>query len=182
MPPLHAGQTYVEIAAGWGNNVLLRSDGTAVACGSNSDGECDLPPLPAGQRYVQVAAGPDHTVLLRSDGTALACGLDGDGQCDLPPLIEGLTYVPHLLPTLLLQASVDAGSMHFVTFSGEDRCQITVAPDAPLTGVRDWLLTEHRLGRLGLGLGRVDAALPGGRLLSETPAEETVQTAFEAQC
>ena len=166
----------------FGHTVLLRNDGTAVACGHNDHGQCNVPPLLAGQRYVQVAAGSDRTILRRSDGTALACGFDGDGQCDLPPLIEGLTYVPHLLPTLLLQASVDAGPMHFLTFVGEDRCQITVAPDAPLTGVRDWLLTEHRLGRLGLGLGRVDAVLPGGRLLSETPAEETVQTAFEPQC
>ena len=67
--------------------------------------------------------------------------------------------------------------MRFVTLGGLACCQIVAAPDAPLTGVRDWLLTEHRLGRLGLGLGRVDAVLPGGRLLSETAAEETVQSA-----
>ncbi|CAK0810013.1 unnamed protein product [Prorocentrum cordatum] len=162
LPPLPAGQRCAQVAAGSDHAALLRSDGAAASCGSHNDGQRNVPPLPAGRRCAQVAAGSDRAVLLRSDGAALARGFDGDGQCDLPPLMEGLTYAPHPLPTLLLQASVDAGTVHFVTFGGEDRCQIAVAPDAPLTGVRAWLLTERRLGRPGLGLGRVDAVLPGG--------------------
>ena len=125
-----------------------------------------------------VLAGSDHIVLLRSDGTAVACGCNSHGQCGLPPLVGALTYVPQLLPTLLFQASVDGGFVNFVTLGGVNRCQIAAAPGSPLVGVRDQLLAEHRLGRLGLGLGRVDAVLPGGRFLSEATAEETVQSAF----
>ena len=71
--------------------------------------------------------------------------------------------------------------MCFVTVGGLHRCRITVAPDAPLAGVYDWLRLEHRAGRLGLGVGRVDVALPGGKLLSEATTEATVQSAFGRQ-
>ena len=56
------------------HNVLLRSDGNAVACGYNGSDQCNIPPLDEGMSYTQVSAGGDHTVLLRSDGHAVACG------------------------------------------------------------------------------------------------------------
>ncbi|CAK0860667.1 unnamed protein product, partial [Prorocentrum cordatum] len=178
LPPLAAGRAYTQVAAGGSHTVLLRSDGMAVACGDNGGGQCDLPPLAAGQTYAQVAAGSDHTVLLRSDGVAVACGSNADGQCDLPLAVEGLTLVPHLLPTLILQASIDSGSVRFATSSGVELCRIRAAPDAPLGRVHRQLLAEHRMGRLGLGVGRVDALLRAGRLLSEAAAKETVRSAF----
>ena len=33
------------------HTVLLKSDGTAVACGSNRDGQCDIPALAEGEAY-----------------------------------------------------------------------------------------------------------------------------------
>ena len=80
------------LAAGDYHTVLLKSDGTAVACGSNGDGQCDIPALVAGATYTQVAAGYSHTVLLKSDGTAVACGSNARGQCDIPALVAGATY------------------------------------------------------------------------------------------
>ncbi|CAK0870814.1 unnamed protein product [Prorocentrum cordatum] len=91
------------VAAGARHTVLLRSDGTAVACGRSDEGQCVLPGLAAGRAYTQAAAGQDHTVLLRSDGRAVACGLHGEGQCDLPPLGAELAY-----------AGVAAGARHTV--------------------------------------------------------------------
>ncbi|CAK0819108.1 unnamed protein product [Prorocentrum cordatum] len=79
-------------AAGSRHTVLLRSDGSAVACGGNEDGQCDLPALTGALAYTQVAAGEWHTVLLRSDGSAVACGGNDDGQCDLPALTGALAY------------------------------------------------------------------------------------------
>jgi len=73
--------------------VLLRSDGTAVACGREEEGQCDLPALEAGVTYVQASAGGRHVVLLRSDGSAVACGSNEDGQCSLPALEEDARYV-----------------------------------------------------------------------------------------
>jgi alpha-tubulin suppressor-like RCC1 family protein len=51
VPPLPAGVTYVDFAAGgsvhWnsGFTVALRSDGTVVAWGENVVGQCNVPPL-----------------------------------------------------------------------------------------------------------------------------------------
>ena len=62
-------QHVTQVAAGRAHTVLLRSDGTAVACGRNFDGQCTIPALEGELSYTQVAAGDEHTVLLRSDGT-----------------------------------------------------------------------------------------------------------------
>jgi len=86
------GVAYTQAAAGGDHTVLLRSDGTAVACGLNDEGQCDLPALEEGVIYTQIAAGAFHTVLLRSDGTAVACGRNNEGQCDLPALEGGVFY------------------------------------------------------------------------------------------
>ena len=98
-------------AAGRWHTVLLRSDGQAVACGWNSDGQCNIPPLNEGISYTQAAAGEFHTVLLRSDGQAVACGSKPEGQCDIPPLDEGLSYTQvsaRRLHTVLLRSDGQA--------------------------------------------------------------------------
>jgi alpha-tubulin suppressor-like RCC1 family protein len=79
-------------AAGFQHTVLLLNDGTAMACGDNGYGQCDIPPLTAGMSYTQVSAGYLHTVLLRSDGAAVACGRNANGKCDIPPLDAGVSY------------------------------------------------------------------------------------------
>ena len=52
----------------------MRSDGEAVACGADDNGQCRVPPRkhPSDPRYVSAAAGSWHTVLLRDDGEAVA--------------------------------------------------------------------------------------------------------------
>ncbi|CAK0909010.1 unnamed protein product, partial [Prorocentrum cordatum] len=174
LPALPAGLTYTQVAAGLMHTVLLRSDGSAVACGQNDEGQCALPALPARLTYTQVAAGETHSVLLRSDGTAVACGWNGDGECALPALPAGLTYTAHLLPAMLLQASLDGDTMRFMTFGGAERSRSWAGPAARLADIYEQLLADHRAGRLGPGAWRVDAVLPGGRLLSSAAAEETV--------
>eukprot|EP00959_Pyramimonas_sp_CCMP1952_P025741 540687-Pyramimonas_sp.AAC.1 len=69
-----AGTTYTPPAAGSNHTISAKSDGMALACGSNSRGQCDLPPLAADQTYTQVTAGANHAILLKSDGVAGACG------------------------------------------------------------------------------------------------------------
>eukprot|EP00931_Biecheleriopsis_adriatica_P092822 TRINITY_DN6659_c0_g1_i2.p1 TRINITY_DN6659_c0_g1~~TRINITY_DN6659_c0_g1_i2.p1 ORF type:complete len:271 (+),score=32.87 TRINITY_DN6659_c0_g1_i2:60-815(+) len=82
------------VAAGDSHSLLLRSDGTAVACGDNGQGQCDLPALEEGTTYTQVAAGGSHSLLLRSDGTAVACGGHNISRFlgFLPALEAGTTY------------------------------------------------------------------------------------------
>ena len=70
---------------------MLRSDGQAVACGINGDGQCDVPFLEDGVTYVQVSAGGNRTLMRRSDGQAVACGSNRHGQCDIPLLEDRVT-------------------------------------------------------------------------------------------
>ena len=157
------------VAAGDFHTVLLRSDGTAVACGSNGAGQCNLPALDEGLTYTQVAAGDGHTLLLRSDGRAVACGANYFGQCNLPALDGGLTYVSsgQSLPALVLQASFDGASIHFVTLGGEELCHIEAAATERLADLHAQLM--HEIGSMH---SRVDVVLPGGELLSRILSEE----------
>ena len=66
------------IAVGFYHTVGLQSDGTVVACGNNSFGQCDVGAL---HDVKAVAAGAYHTVALHSDGTVSAIGRDSEGQC-----------------------------------------------------------------------------------------------------
>ena len=62
----------ILFSAGQCHSVFLRSDGSAVPCGSNDSGQCDIPLLEEGMCYTQASAGADHSVLLQSDGSAVA--------------------------------------------------------------------------------------------------------------
>ena len=68
------------LAAGYHHTIGLKADGTVVAVGWNSDGQCDV----SGWRdIVAVAAGYAHTVGLKADGTVAAVGDNEYGQCDV---------------------------------------------------------------------------------------------------
>ena len=60
--------TYTQVAAGVYHPALLKSDGTAVACGKNDRGQCNIPALDGDVAYAQDAAGSFRTVFLKSDG------------------------------------------------------------------------------------------------------------------
>merc|ERR1712159_978354 len=107
---------YTQVAAGVCHTVLLKSDGTAVACGHNRNGQCSIPPLDEGLTYTQVAAGACHTVLLKSDGTAVACGNNRKGQCSIPPL-EAAWYIASRPISIrrVFQATCEKAIMRFVT-------------------------------------------------------------------
>ncbi len=98
----------VHAAAGEYHTVLLRSDGEAVAFGSNFASQCNVQVLPPGMQYVHVSAGGYHTVLLRSDGEAVDFGRNSGGQCDVPVLPSGMQY---------LHAA--AGNEHTVVFRSD---------------------------------------------------------------
>jgi len=167
-------------AAGGSHTVLLRDNGTAVAFGRNLEGQCDIPALADGLTYMQAAAGAFHTVLLRSDGTAVAFGGNRRGQCEVPELAAGLAYVAHLMPSLLLQASLEGDSMRFVTFGGIESFRTGAGPADRLADIFEQLMAGHRAGTFGHGAAQVDAVLPGGQLLSGVRAGETVASVFGA--
>lgn len=68
------------IDVGFYHTIGLSSDGTALACGDDSYGQCRV----SGFRDVTaVAAGAYHSLLLHADGTVSAVGRDTEGQCEV---------------------------------------------------------------------------------------------------
>lgn len=83
MPEVEAGVSYAQVAAGDYHTVLLRSDGRAVACGSNRDGECDLPEMEPGVSYCPALAVRDVLIQLLVEGSrSVVCrSLGGRRMC-----------------------------------------------------------------------------------------------------
>ena len=69
-----------RIAAGYRHSAALTGQGTVLATGDNSCGQCGVS---SWTEIVQIAAGAYHTVGLRLDGTVLAAGDNSRGQCDV---------------------------------------------------------------------------------------------------
>jgi alpha-tubulin suppressor-like RCC1 family protein len=81
------GNDYVAVAAGAAHGLALRADGTVVAWGRNSDGECNVP---AG-KYKAIGAGADFSLAVRTDGSLAAWGNNRRGQ--VTGLPRGNDYV-----------------------------------------------------------------------------------------
>jgi alpha-tubulin suppressor-like RCC1 family protein len=75
------GNDFVDIAAGYGHSLALRSDGSLAAWGYNNWGQCNVP---AGNDFVDIACGVYHSLALRYDGSLVAWGLNDYGQCNVP--------------------------------------------------------------------------------------------------
>ena len=56
----------------------LKSDGTVVATGENSDGQCDVEEW---EDIIAISASGNYTVGLKSDGTVVAAGDDDCCVC-----------------------------------------------------------------------------------------------------
>lgn len=69
-----------SISAGAYHTVGLRSDGTVIAVGDRSFGQCNVEDW---TDVIAISASFDHTVGLRSDGTVLAVGSNEEGQCNV---------------------------------------------------------------------------------------------------
>ena len=65
---------------GGGHTVAVKADGTVVAVGSDSGGECDVANW---TDIVAISADDLHTVGLKADGTVVAVGHNNYGQCDV---------------------------------------------------------------------------------------------------
>ena len=68
-----------RLAVGFYHTVGLRSDGSVLAAGRSSEGQCDVS---GWTNIVAVDCGAYHTVALKADGTVVACGRNEEGQCE----------------------------------------------------------------------------------------------------
>src|SRR5262249_39487308 len=80
----------VAIAAGYYHSVAVKSDGTVVAWGDNSQSQCSTP---VGLAAVAVAGGGAHSVALRSNGAVIAWGANSNGQCNLSPTVTNAVSI-----------------------------------------------------------------------------------------
>jgi alpha-tubulin suppressor-like RCC1 family protein len=74
-------QAMKMITAGKDHSLILNKDGSLVAWGSNTDGQCNVP---SGNDFVAVEAGWHHSLALKADGSVVAWGMKHYGQCNVP--------------------------------------------------------------------------------------------------
>lgn len=72
----------VGFACGIHHIIAWRADGTCIAWGYNSDGQCDIPA--SATNVVGAAGGEKFSMVLRADGTTVAWGDNTFGQTDVP--------------------------------------------------------------------------------------------------
>ena len=98
------------IAAGAGQSLALKGDGTVVAwgCGGGSNsGQCNVPSGLSG--VTAISAGYGHSLALKGDGTVVAWGCGGGldfGQCTVPSGLSGV-------------AAISAGGLHSLALKGD---------------------------------------------------------------
>ncbi len=139
----------VSVSAGGGTSYAVLLDGSAMAWGYNSDGQCGLgtqtastptPTLiPSLNSIAAVAAGKMHALAVRDDGTVLSWGSNQFGQLGNG---QGNNYnVPIQVPNFTDVTAVAIGPSHIVALRGDG----TV-----------WTWGDNTKGQLGNGV-----VLPG---------------------
>ncbi len=78
----------MAIAAGQLHSLALKTNGTIVAWGDNTDGQLNVSDL---SNVMAVAAGWRHSVFLKNDGTVLARGYNADGETTTPTALGTTT-------------------------------------------------------------------------------------------
>jgi alpha-tubulin suppressor-like RCC1 family protein len=99
------GNKITQIAAGGAHSLALTANGTVVAWGDNSSGQCSIPNGLSG--VVQVAAGKNHSIAVKADGTIVRWGSTSSGLATIP---SGITNA--------IQASAGGGHLLVLTANG----------------------------------------------------------------
>jgi len=107
-----------------------QDDGSIVAWGKNSEGQCDVPP--PNTMYVGVAAGYAHSLGLKGDGSIVAWGWNYEGQCDVPPPNAG--FVDVAAGGAYSLGLKDDGSIVAWGRNSEGQCNVP-APNTEFVGV-----------------------------------------------
>jgi hypothetical protein len=81
----------VAISLGAQFALALKSDGTVVAWGDNSKGQCNVPSGLGG--VIAISAGGSHALALKSDGTVVGWGYNAYGQSTVPTGLGPVTAV-----------------------------------------------------------------------------------------
>ena len=110
------------VSVGQKHTVGLKADGTVVAVGRNTDGQCDVQDW---QDIVAVSAGANHTAGLKADGTVVAVGRNGFSQCDVQDWQDIV--------------AVSAGQQHTVGLKADGTVVAVGSNDLGQCDVQDWI-------------------------------------------
>ena len=98
--PSNAQNSVIQVVAGSGHIVALRSDSVVVAWGDNDAGQQTVPPslttvrpLTDTLRVVAVAAGANFSLALRANGSVVAWGDNTYGQSSVPPALTDVVQI-----------------------------------------------------------------------------------------
>ncbi len=96
-----AGTKAVSVKTSAHHTVILLSDGSVVAFGDNSFGQCDVS---LWKNVVAIDVGEYHTVALLSDGSVRACGATAFGQCSVSEVRNAIMVASGDYHTLVLMS------------------------------------------------------------------------------
>lgn len=137
-----------RLAVGFAHTLGLRPDGTAVAAGDDSFGQCGVE---SWHDLIAVAAGAYHSAGLRSDGTVVAAGDNRFGQCDVADWTDVI--------------AISAGYYDTVALTADGRVLYTGFHDFSET--KDW---PNDLVSIAAGGYSVAAVRRNGEMLSVSPS------------
>ena len=99
------------LAVGNHHTVAVKKDGTMLASGDNTYGQCNVSDW---TEIVAVAAGAYHTIALKEDGTVVATGDNRYGQCETTGIQDAVEIDAHGFDTIirLADGSVKCLGLH----------------------------------------------------------------------
>ncbi|MBR0081829.1 MAG: tetratricopeptide repeat protein [Clostridia bacterium] len=86
------------LAVGTAHTAALRADGTVLAAGDNTYGQCNVSEW---TDIVAIAAGAYHTVGLKADGSVVCTGDNSRGQCDADGCTGAVEIEAHAMDTVV---------------------------------------------------------------------------------
>ncbi len=190
-----AGKTIVQASAGYGHSLVLTSDGSVYAWGTNGFGglgngtavdslipvAVDTTGTLAGKTVTQVAAGFYHSLALTSDGSLYAWGPNwfgqlGDGTTDgslVPVAVSPLPY-----PAL---TGITFDGIPVTSFEILPNGNVSMVAPAHTAGPVDIVFTyaDGRTTTIQNGFTYEDAATGGGTIDSTTPTTPDTPVVLE---
>ena len=106
------------LSAGQAHTVAIKTDGTVIATGSNSEGQCNVSDW---QNIIAISAGRGHTAGLKSDGTVVAVGYDEGGRLDVDGWTDIVAISARGTHTVGLKCD---GTVVVVGYNGDGRCDV----------------------------------------------------------
>ena len=123
------GGPIISVAAGFGNSMALRADGSVAAWGGNRFRESDVPS--PNTDFIAVTGGTGHSLGLKSDGSVVAWGWNQYGQRNVPSPNSDFVALAGGTHSLGLKSD---GSITAWGFNNQGQCDVP-SPNTGFTAI-----------------------------------------------